>query len=230
MTEIEAINVGLQSIGEQVLSEAPFAETTVYAVGDRVAYGPKEYEFHTAHPKGFWDASHVNEVTSYEALQAATILDEVRKEVLARGFYTNTEDAWPIEADPQGYIDIPPTALRVDGIDNNHIAKNGRLYDKSANSFLFTPNQPVDVKIIWDAYFVDLEYDISYYITLRMARILYQRVIGVSEILGVLGRDEENARIRLMESEADIGDYSIFDAPSTTRAITRNKNPRGILG
>jgi hypothetical protein len=194
MNTTEAINIALQSVGEQPISD-------------------------------LLDIPNV-----YEAQQAELILNEVRRDVLSAGLYGNTESGWPLTADGDGYIDVPTNVLRVDAVGNDLVAKEGRLYNKADHTYIFEADSTEEVDIIWDLFYDNLQYEVAYYIALRTARMLYQRLIGVSEILNVLIRDEENAKIRMVEADADIGDYNIFDSAVNSRAIIRSRNPQGIRG
>jgi hypothetical protein len=42
--------------------------------------------------------------------------------------------------------------------------------------------------------------------------------------------DEEKAKFKMIEHDVDTYNYSIFDNFANRRAITRNRNPQGILG
>lgn len=188
----DAVNICLQTIGEQTLS-----------VGQSV-------------------------IGIHEAEQALSILDQETTTVLSKGLNCNTDDAWKLLPDTNGYIAVPSIAIRVDSNQIDVIVKDGKLYDKSKMSYKF--ESAVIVDIIWDIPFDDLPYAVQYYVTLRAARILYQRLVGDASTLQVLLQDEEKARLDVIDHDVDTKDYNIFDNSTNARLLNRTKNPKGLRG
>jgi|LWDU01.1.fsa_nt_gi hypothetical protein len=166
----------------------------------------------------------------YEAQQAENVLDEVRRDVLSSGLFGNTESGWPLTADATGHINVPSYVLRLDSADNNLIQKEGKLYNKAEHTYIFAAGGVQKVDVIWDYFYEDIDYSVAYYIAMRASRILYQRIVGVSDVTTLLVKDEDSARRRMIEANADVGDYNIFDSAVNSRTISRRSNPRGIRG
>jgi len=196
MTELEAVNIALQTIGEMTLTTA----TTIPDV--------------------------------YEASTALEILTETKRAVLSQGLNCNTDTNWDFTADTTGYVALASTVLRIEASDatNNYIAKDNKVYNKDKNTFLFDPNSKVTLDVVWDLDFDNLPPAIAYYVAIKAARLTYQRLIGSTDVIQVLLRDEEDAKQKMIEHDTDTRNYNIFDTNSTRRVITRTRNPRGLFG
>lgn len=166
----------------------------------------------------------------YEAEQADLNIEIVKEEILSEGWSFNTDTNWEFSPDTDNYIVIPTTVLRVDPSvqGNDIIRKDGKLYDKG--NFTYKFNTSVSCDVIWNLDFDDLPLIAQRYITLRAARITYQRLIGDNSTLEILLRDEDQALLKLRQHEDDIQDYNIFDDTTVSRIITRTANPTGIRG
>lgn len=187
----DAVNICLQTIGEQTLSTG------------------QSY------------------IGIHEAEQAVSILDSEKTTVLSQGFNCNTDSAWELLPDTNGYITAPTSAIRIDG-SIDIVVKAGKLYDKAKMSYKFDSKLSVDV--VWDLPFDELPYVFQYYITVRSARILYQRLVGDVTTLNLLLEDEKKAYHGVIEHDVETNDYNIYDNRANSRLLNRNKNPRGIRG
>ena len=195
MTELEAVNISLQTIGEMTLTTA------------------------------------TNIVDVYEAKSALEILTETRRSVLTEGLNCNTDTDWEMTADTAGYIAIPSNMLRLESTGDKYlIMKDNKVYDKEEHSFLFDPLSTHKVDATWDLDFDNIPHTIAYYIAVRAARIVYQRLIGGTDIIRVLMDDEEKAKQKMIEHDVDTRNYNIFDMAVNGRIISRGRNPRGIRG
>ncbi len=196
MTELEGVNIALQTMGEMTLTTA------------------------------------TNIADVYEAQTSLDILTETRRTVLTEGLNCNTDEEWPLVVDTAGYVAIPPSMLRVESADAslNYIVKDNKLYDKDGNTFLFTPGDTIKVDVVWDLDFDDIPHTIAYYIAVRASRVAYQRLIGSTDIIRVLMEDENQARQKMIEHDAETRNYNIFDSNANRRVITRTRNPQGIFG
>jgi hypothetical protein len=196
MTELEGVNIALQTMGEMTL-------TTASTIAD-----------------------------VYEAKTALEILVETRRTVLTEGLNCNTDFEWELTADASGYIAIASNILRVVSSDptKDYIMKDNKLYNKTDRTFKFTASEIVKVDITWDLSFDNVPHTIAYYIAVRAARIVYQRLIGATDIIRVLMDDEAKAHNKMIEHDVDTRNYNIFDQAVNRRIITRNRNPQGIFG
>ena len=195
MTELEGVNIALQTIGEMTLTTA----STIASV--------------------------------YEAKTALEILAETRRSVLTEGLNCNTDTDWELTADASGYIAVPANMLRLETTGTEYlIMKDNKVYNKDDKTFVFVAGSTHKVDATWDLDFDDIPHTIAYYIAVRASRIVYQRLIGATDIIKVLMDDEEKARFKMIEHDVDTRNYNIFDQTVNRRIITRTRNPRGILG
>ena len=166
----------------------------------------------------------------YEAEQADILIEATKEELLSEGWSFNTDTKWSLSPDTDGYIIVPPSALRADPSDekSNYIRKDGRLYNKETHSYKFETS--VDCDVVWDIPFDELPVIMQKYIVLKAGRIMYQRFVGDVNMLQILVRDEQEAQTRVDIHEDDVNDYNIFDNPTVARALTRNSNPTGLRG
>jgi len=166
----------------------------------------------------------------YEAEVADLLIEATKTEILEEGWSFNTDENWEMTPDVNGYIVIPTIALRIDpsSTGTNAIRKDGKLYDKDNQTYIFESS--VECDVIWDVDFDDLPAIMQQYITLKASRILYQRLVGDADMMSILIRDEEEALLRVRMHEDDIKDVTIFDNPQVARILTRNSNPTGIIG
>lgn len=166
----------------------------------------------------------------YEAELADMIIENVKEELLSEGWSFNTDENWSFTPDINGYVTLPELTLRVDPTDAtiNYISKEGKLYDKTNQTYKLT--QAVKCDVVWNVEFDYLPPIMQQYIVTKAARIVYQRIVGDTNMLQVMLKDEQDALIRVRIYEDDVNDWNIFDDASVSRAITRTGNPTGIRG
>jgi hypothetical protein len=166
----------------------------------------------------------------YEAEVADLLIETTKAEILEEGWSFNTDDNWEFVPDIDNKIPIPEDALRIDASDtgSNIVRKDQKLYDKDNQTFKFEDS--VECDVVWNLDFDDLPSIAQQYITLKSARILYQRLVGDADMMSILVRDEDEALLRLRKHEDDINDYNIFDNQEVSRILTRTSNPTGIIG
>ena len=165
-----------------------------------------------------------------EAEQADALIESTKEEILSEGWSFNYDSEWTLSPDTDGYIVVPPSALRVDPSEESekYIRKGGKLYDKDGKTFKFTSS--VDCDIVWNIAFDEIPSIMQKYIVLKASRILYQRLVGDTNMLSILMDDEKQARLRVNIHEDDVNDYNIFDNSTVSRALTRTTNPVGLRG
>lgn len=161
-------------------------------------------------------------VNSFEGQLVAKTLDEVKKEVLIKGFRCNTSETWRFQPDITGYIPVPKVILRIESIESL-IVKDWKLYDISKQSFHFDNTQKV--KVIWDLPFDDLPYQIAYYITIRASRKFQSRVIGDPTAYSFTLEDENSALTEMTIIERKGKVYNMLDDGQSSRPIDRSTNP-----
>ena len=161
-----------------------------------------------------------------DAELAETILESVNKETQSKGWIFNTDLKVTLGLNADNEIVLPTNYLRVDTrptlrSSSKDIVERGRkLYDRIANSYVFTSSVQVDAVILLD--FTDIPEVARRYITIRSARIFQDRVLSSTNIHGFQLVDEQQAYIELQDYQAETADFNIFDNYDTFAPIDRN--------
>jgi len=171
----------------------------------------------------------VNSLTSglEDAELAETILESVNRETQSKGWIFNTDLKIKLTRNPtNNHIELPNNYIRVDTRNtlrnsSKDIVERGRkLYDRIANSYVFTEDVTVDAVILLD--FSDIPESARRYITIRAARIFQDRVLSSPNIHGFQMQDEQQAFIELQDYQAETADFNIFDNYDTFAPLDRN--------
>ena len=190
MTELEAVNTMLVTIGEQPVSSL-----------DNLA--------------GLQDAS-----------IARQILSNISRAVQSKGWVFNLDLQVTYTPDTNGEIVLGSNVLRIDTTSKvrsstkDIVERGGKLYDREKNTSVFTDSIKVDRVIVLN--FDDLPEAARRYIATRSARVFHDRVVGSGELHRFFQEDEHMAWSELLEYEADMGDYTIFDDYDVYRIIERD--------
>ena len=161
-----------------------------------------------------------------DAELAETILESVNRETQSKGWIFNTDLKVTLGLNADNEIVLPTNYLRVDTrstlrSSSKDIVERGRkLYDRIANSYVFTSGVQVDAVILLD--FTDIPEVARRYITIRSARIFQDRVLSSTNIHGFQLVDEQQAYIELQDYQAETADFNIFDNYDTFAPIDRN--------
>ena len=164
---------------------------------------------------------------NFEAETASTAIDEALIEVLSHGYQFNTDEDYPLSPS-NGTIVVPEGVLAIDASQSSsdYIVKEGNLYDKTNLSSVFT--EPVKVNITWNTDFDDLHTIPQLLVVASAKAKLYSRVVGVDNMVNLLLQEVQDAKTALLREEIQSGDYSIFDAADTRRAMNRTQNPNAL--
>jgi uncharacterized protein (DUF1330 family) len=190
MTELEAVNTMLVTIGEQPVSSL-----------DNLA--------------GLQDAS-----------IAKQILSNISRAVQSKGWVFNLDLQVTYTPDANGEIVLGSNVLRIDTTSKvrsstkDIVERGGKLYDRENNTSVFTDSVKVDRVIVLN--FDDLPEAARRYIAARSARVFHDRVVGSGELHRFFQEDEGQAWSELLEYEAEVGDYTIFDDYDVYRVIERD--------
>lgn len=169
-----------------------------------------------------------------DAESAEAILDEVKDDVLSKGWHVNTEENYKLTPDNDGKINVPATALKIDTVRSSAhlnlvVRKDGsfrRLYDKDRQTFVIS--RPVYVDMVLSYPFEDLPRDYQKYIAVRAAEVLQTRLLGSVTLDAYLLRERDLAWAAMLDAEADAADDNILrDSESVSQAAWRN-NPRAL--
>ena len=145
---------------------------------------------------------------SLEGSIAQSVLEETKKAVLADGWDINTDDAYLMSPDLDGFIPIPSNVLDISSSDGDVINRGFRLYSRSEQSNKF--EEPVECSILWDIPFNDLPHPIRHFITIKAARSFQARIVGDTNQYTFTENDMQEAYLAARRSESRTGNYNIF--------------------
>ena len=150
-----------------------------------------------------------------DASLAQTILNEVSRSVQAQGWNFNTELDYPVAADTNGHVILPPEIIRADlaasvtppvGSPQEYVQRGNKMYDKVNHTLNIGQSLQLDVVVLLD--FEVLPEAARVYITTKASRIFQQRVVGSTALSDMHLGDENQALVNLQEAEGDTGDYN----------------------
>jgi hypothetical protein len=167
-----------------------------------------------------------------EAEVAEIVLESISREVQSLGWSFNTDLRYELTPNDEKSISLPSNTLQVDTLslkrdyNSDIIERDGRLYDRTKNTFDF--DAAVKVNIV---YFFDFEKIPEYarnYIALRAGRKFQENTIGSSEMTQLQYKDEQNALFALRYADSQAADFNIFDNYDTFRALDRGTSTQTL--
>jgi hypothetical protein len=144
---------------------------------------------------------------------AVAVLKEVRRKVLALGWWFNQDVGVQSTLDGNNHIVLATNVLRVDLTypDPNIILvqRGTKLYNARTQTYVFTQAPKLDLTYLldWD----ELPEQARQYIMHRAARIFQARVVGAPELDHAASRDEIMALAELKSADADAANRNIFN-------------------
>lgn len=172
--------------------------------------------------------SPVNSLSSgnADAEAAERKIDEITKQVLAKGWDCNTFYDLRLTPNNAGEIVLPSNTLKVDSSDTDAGRKvtfrAGKLYDLEKNSFVFTA--PVTVNLVELQAFDDLPYALANYIMCRAGRIFQEGSMGSATLDGFTKRREEEAWAAWQDENADTSNDNVLQSSPSVRTIAYRRN------
>ena len=160
-----------------------------------------------------------------EAEIAGIMLDNISREVQSKGWAFNTDIRFTLALNTDSEILVPSNCLYVDttlirrDYDKDVILRNGKLYDRTKNTFTFTEAVEVDLVYLLD--FETIPETARNYITLRAGRKFQENILGSPTITQLQSKDELDALLTLKDAETQSADYNVFDNYDTYRALDR---------
>ena len=194
MSELQAVNMMLTTIGEQ-----PIMNLTDKA--------------------GLQDAS-----------IAQDILHNTSRQVQSKGWIFNTDLQVTKSPDNNGQIKVLSNILRIDTTSKKRsntkdiVERAGLLYDRENNTNVFAVGTTVTVDEVVFLPFDGLPEAARRYIAVKSARIFHDRVVGSGELHRFFQEDEQFAWSELLEYQAEVGDFTIFDDYDVFRVVDRNQD------
>ena len=145
---------------------------------------------------------------------ARTILHQTSRQVQSLGLQCNSEESFPLVKDVNDEIKLPTNTLKIDASDTSLdiVARGNRLYDRTNHTYKFDTNNEDSLKvdIVLFLPFEELPQAARDYITLRAARVFQSKVLGSETLYQFTMQDEMEARMLLVQAEADSGDYNML--------------------
>lgn len=163
-----------------------------------------------------------------DAEAAEAKLDEVRVEILSRGWHQNIEKDVTLKRDANQEILLSNIYLRVDSTGGDKEVNvvqrysNGKrkLFDVTKRSYTFTKDLVVD--LIIDIPFEELTVELQNYIASRAARKFQESALGSSSLDSFTVRAEAEAWAGLQDAEAENEDNNIIrSSPHVSYATYR---------
>ena len=142
---------------------------------------------------------------------AELVLDEISRTVQGEGWVFNTEYSYPFTPNPDNEIELPENVLSFDlpvGADKFVQARQGKLYDRTNHTYLFT--DPVELDVTWLFDYEDLPEAFKNYVNVRAANVYAGRSVGSAEAVRFGQQEEIMARSGAIEYDTQQGDYNIF--------------------
>jgi len=147
-----------------------------------------------------------------EAQIAVDVILESKKTILGYGWKVNTDTAYPLQPDADGFINVPPHVLDLAVSGSNIIVRDWKLYDK--DTFSQTFDAAVECDIVWNLEFNTLPQPIRYYITINAARIFQYRMITDVNMHKFTDKDETMALLAAKRSEGRTGQFNMLSSGS----------------
>jgi hypothetical protein len=158
-----------------------------------------------------------NSINSLEGVKSAfitsaeNILNTETKRVQLQSYDFNTEDNYPLNPDLDGYIKVPKNVVSIaypQDYLNRYTVRNGKLFDKVNHTFKI--NHQLRVSITFALEFEELPEVVRYYIAILSAYKFTKRELGSQAVCIYTQEDVEEARQAFLESELDLGNYSLI--------------------
>lgn len=143
---------------------------------------------------------------------AETVLDEVSRAIQAQGWEFNTDKNYTVVPDIDSQVVIASNIITMDtmpgGLDVT--VRQGKLYNKTAHTFLFTDN--LTCEVLWEFDYEDLPQYVRHYIAVRAARILSNRLQGDVTGSQLTVDDEREAKATANRHDMRNSDRTMFDS------------------
>jgi hypothetical protein len=163
----------------------------------------------------------------FEVASADATLDEVTRALQMDSYVFNTEYEveLPVVTDISTgatRIPVPSNYLRVESHSGSekYTIRNGYLYSMKEKTDSFSTKATLDV--VFALEFVDLPEAAKRYVSIRAARVFADRMVGSKDIRAFTQMDEYEAKAKLMNYEASVGDVNMLrDSADTYSIINR---------
>jgi hypothetical protein len=196
MSELQAVNMMLTTIGEQPIAN----------LNDKA---------------GLQDASIAQDIlhnTSRQVQSRGWIFNTDLQKIMSPN--NATADGGKIKVDTN-ILRIDTTSKKRSNL-TDVVERGGYLWDREKNTDLFTDDVTVDYVTFLP--FNSIPESARRYIAVKSARIFHDRVVGSGELHAFFQQDEMQAWSDLLEFQSEVGDFNIFDDYDTFRVVDRNQD------
>lgn len=160
---------------------------------------------------------------------AKMVLSRVHRFVLTYGFDFNTDAAYTLTPDIDGYLKVPEGVLRIDPtekyselIARTHPTEGRAIWNKADQTWEF--DEPVDFKIVWGTPFDELPESAKAFIAIAASRKFQAQTIGSSALLAFTADDEDRAWALLLRDDRGTRDTNMFRVnPGLARAAANRR-------
>ena len=141
---------------------------------------------------------------------AQSILEEIARTVCEDVWNFNKDTDYSITPDANGNIVLSDNMIAVDGTykTDEYATRQGKLYDKLNQTFVFDDTVKVDV--IWEFEYDEIPQHVRTYIAIRAARTFARRTLGDANSDNLTSEDETRARATAKRHDAKNRDRNIF--------------------
>lgn len=158
-------------------------------------------------------------------------LRRVAQEVMSRGWHWNRENDVAFVPDLNDEIVLPADVCSIDNgtesrsgalrhCDKDLIMREGRVYDRHANTFTFTEPE-IRLNLVRLLDFEDAPEPFRVYVTIRAGRVVQDRLIGDPALRQFNAVDELNALAVLQDEELQSLDPNWFREVNAVRTVGR---------
>lgn len=144
---------------------------------------------------------------------AKNILKEVSLEVQDDGWTFNQEDNVTLPLDSDGFVTVPPNALRVERMSDDtstpqFTVRGSRLYDRDNHTYTFKAAPRCQITYFLD--YMELPQAARFYIAIRAARKFQKRNVSSGLLEKFSEQDELDALANMQDQDTSAGDYNIL--------------------
>lgn len=163
--------------------------------------------------------------TNVSAEQALNRIGECLRETLEEGWHFNTLPAFTINPDANGKITVPDNTLRAEmayypgSWDDDLVQLGQQMFNRKTASY--TIGHTVKLNLTINRPFEECPAACRWYITLRAARRAASSTLVSSTAFQFTKADEDIARLRWEQSDADTAGRNLMDNPHIRRMRRR---------
>ena len=161
------------------------------------------------------------EATSDVGIARDTLI-RMSRIIQEEGYWFNSEKAYPMIPNTEGYIPISNSILSL--YHATIIVKDHKLYDTESRSYIFEDTQELDV--VFEVSFDDLPYVVADVITREATTAFYNNVLGDTQELRILEKNAQRAQIALQKAQLK---HKKANLMSGSKLLNRTQNPAGLV-